>query len=361
METERRRTRSYWGGFFLIVIGFLAFIVSYFILPLYVTTINCFDTCAPPIYSTAWESSILLLSHLSYTPLPVSLLIVLQCLPLLAALLVFAESIGFIIYPQRFFVQWIFRSWLAGIIALLILPPFLTVFTRPEIGYFGMLLGYGLFFVGIAYSLQGSRGYAAVPHGHVARALPGRLRNPIYNEIDRTTSSSEPLEAIIMETQQRRARSHWGGFVFIILGFLAFIISYFFLPDYVTTANCFNVCQQPIYDSTWESLILLLSHLSDTTIPLLLLLISCYLPLLAALFVFIGGMGFIIHPQRFFVQWIFRSWLAGIISLLILLPYLFFFSQPEAGYLGMVLSYGLFFGGYRVFLAGKSQPLSSPT
>ena len=80
-----------------------------------------------------------------------------------------------------------------------------------------------------------------------------------------------------------------------------------------------------------------------------------YVPLLAALMVFGLSIRFLMHPQRFFLRWFYRSWLMGIITLLIVLPFLFIFLRPEIGYLGMLLGYGSFFGGYRVFLAAQPE------
>lgn len=42
-----------WAGCALIVAGFLLVTVSYFLLPLYVTALNCFDICTPPKAGTA--------------------------------------------------------------------------------------------------------------------------------------------------------------------------------------------------------------------------------------------------------------------------------------------------------------------
>lgn len=148
MGTHQRRTKSHWRGFLLIIIGFLSFNVSYFFLPFYGTTLNCLDTCSPPIYRTAWESSLQVLSHFSIAPFADSVVLILHYLPSIAALMVLAGSIGFIIHPQLFSLKWIYRSLLTGMITLLIALPFLFFFSRPEIGYLGMLLGYGLFFGG---------------------------------------------------------------------------------------------------------------------------------------------------------------------------------------------------------------------
>jgi hypothetical protein len=147
MGARRRLVLPAWTGFLLIASGFLSFVVSYFLLPLYVTTVNCFDTCTPPKHATAWEFSLNLLSHLPGTPVTDTFLLVLCYLPLLAAVTVVGCSIGFLVHPQRTFATWSSRSWLTGSIALVLLLLFwllfLSIFVRPAIGYLGMLFGYG--------------------------------------------------------------------------------------------------------------------------------------------------------------------------------------------------------------------------
>jgi len=163
-----------------------------------------------------------------------------------------------------------------------------------------------------------------------------------------------------MTTQQRQTAPAWRGFFLIVVGFLAFIVSYFLLPLYITTVNCFDYCTPPVHHTTWEDSLIILEHIPYNPFIDLVVLILDYLPLLAVLIIFGLGVGFLIQPQRFFVKWLFRSWLTGIVSLLSALPFLFFLSRPEIGYLGMLVSYGLFFGGYRVFLAAHPEWQRAP-
>ena len=102
----------------------------------------------PPTHRTAWEESMVILAQIPNDPFSNSVILAFHYLPLLATLMIFGSGIGYLIHPQRFFVRWLFPSWLTGIAILFIALPFLTVFTRPEIGYFGMLVSYGLFFGG---------------------------------------------------------------------------------------------------------------------------------------------------------------------------------------------------------------------
>lgn len=74
-----------------------------------------------------------------------ALVLLLCSLPLLAAVTVVGcSSIGFLVYPQRTVAIWSYRVWLAGISTLAIALPFLSfVILKAEIGYVGMLFGYG--------------------------------------------------------------------------------------------------------------------------------------------------------------------------------------------------------------------------
>lgn len=144
-EPRRRHVVRARAGFVLIVLGFLAFVGSYFLLP--VLVVSCFYNCGTPEYSTAWELSMYGLSDFPHTPHGSAL--VLSSLPLLAVMAVVGGSIGFLVHPHRRFAIWNYWTWLAGAGALVMLFSFLLFFnTQPEIGYVGMLFGYGFLWGG---------------------------------------------------------------------------------------------------------------------------------------------------------------------------------------------------------------------
>lgn len=150
MEAHRRLVVPAWTGFVLIVIGFLTFVGSYFLLP--VVQIACFDSCdVPYTYATAWEMSMRSLSAPSSPGFLVggTFALVLCFLPLLAAAIVVGCRIGFVVHPHHTFATWSCRAWLVGISVLGLAFPFLSFFIlRPYIGYLGMLFGYGLLWAG---------------------------------------------------------------------------------------------------------------------------------------------------------------------------------------------------------------------
>jgi len=136
----------------LAILGLLVLVASFFLLPLDV--VPCVDSCAQPNrYTTAWALSLNTLSLLPSSPIISVVLLVLCYLPLLAAVMVVACLLGFLVWPYRAFVTWSRRAWLTGSIALVVL---LLVFLLgalflgggPEVGFFGLLFGYGLLWAG---------------------------------------------------------------------------------------------------------------------------------------------------------------------------------------------------------------------
>jgi hypothetical protein len=157
-----------------------------------------------------------------------------------------------------------------------------------------------------------------------------------------------------MGIQQRRSPLIMSSFL-IISGFVMFIISYFLLPLAVTTASCIDTCTPPIHRTMWGSSLQILSSFSNFSFSTLCILVLHYLPLLAGLLMLGCSLGFLIQPRRFFVVWFYRIWFTGMSALLLILPLLIFFMQPEIGYPFLLLSYGLIFGGYRLFLGAYPE------
>lgn len=152
MEMRRQPVFPAWAGFVLAALGLLALVVSFFLPPLYVT--DCFDSCAQPKhYATAWVFSRSTLSLLPSSPITSAAILVLCYLPLIAAVIAVSCLFGFLVRPHREFATWSYRVWLVGSIALVLLllvVLFLVSFFsgRPEKGFFGLLLGYGLLWAG---------------------------------------------------------------------------------------------------------------------------------------------------------------------------------------------------------------------
>ncbi len=138
------------------------------------------------------------------------------------------------------------------------------------------------------------------------------------------------------------------GFVLIVLGFLAFVGSYVLLPLYVV---CYATCGAPEYSTAWELSLYGLSNFPDRGGVAANILLLCFLPLPVAVMVVGGSIGFLLHPHRWFATWNFRACLVGISAVGILFLYVGFLNaQPEIGYAGMLLGYGLLLGGNRLFL-----------
>lgn len=145
MGARRGSLVSAWTGFLFCAVGCLSFIESYFRLPLY----DCPSDCAPSYHPTEWELSMNVLSRLPDFPVADSLLLLLLLLPLVTTVLVLGCSAGFLVHPTRALAVWGFAVWLTGSIALFLLLPFVSIFaSRPNSGYWGMVLSYGLLWGG---------------------------------------------------------------------------------------------------------------------------------------------------------------------------------------------------------------------
>lgn len=158
MEVRQQRVLPALIGFALAALGLLALVVSFVLPPLCV--VSCVDACAQPkLYATAWAFSLTLLANLPISPVINVFILVLCYLPLLAAVMVVACLLGFLVWPHHAFVMWGFRAWLAGSIALVLLllvVLFLVSFFSggPEKGFWGLLFGYGLLWAGNRVALN---------------------------------------------------------------------------------------------------------------------------------------------------------------------------------------------------------------
>lgn len=152
MGMRRRRVLPALTGCGLSALGLLVLVNSFFLPPLYV--VSCIDSCAQPkLYATAWAFSLTLLADLPSSPVINAFTLVLCYLPLLAAVMVVGCLLGFLVWPHHAFVTWSYRAWLAGSVALVLLLLvvlfLVSLFSGgPEKGFFGLLLGYGLLWVG---------------------------------------------------------------------------------------------------------------------------------------------------------------------------------------------------------------------
>jgi hypothetical protein len=151
----------------LAVLGLLVFVVSYVLLPWFVT--YCFGSCSTSLINTLWQASMPMVSQLraDIQGLPdpqfvVALLsdaskdsvfFVLDGLPLLAAVTVVGCSVGFLVRPHRALAVWGQRAWRVGTIALVLMLLWSLVVVvayrgGPSLGFVGQLVGYGLLWAG---------------------------------------------------------------------------------------------------------------------------------------------------------------------------------------------------------------------
>lgn len=149
MEAHTQSRMPALVGLVLIIVGFVVFVGSYFLLPLFVTTLfSCFDVCGPAISRTAWEDSLYLLANFEFFPIANTLVLALYHLPLLAAVVGVGYSLAYRVRPSLSLAIWSRRIWIVGTIALIVMLLLLLIGARPDWGYLGMLLGYGMCWVG---------------------------------------------------------------------------------------------------------------------------------------------------------------------------------------------------------------------
>jgi hypothetical protein len=168
-----------------------------------------------------------------------------------------------------------------------------------------------------------------------------------------------------METRLQLVLPAWSGLFLVVLGALLFFASYFLLP--VAVGACWDSCGW-FYTTTWQLSLNSLSnwefyvnglpHLDISLVTDTILLVLFYLPLLAAMTVVAGRVGFLVWPHRALVTWGHRAWLTGSIALALMLLFVllgavFFAGGPQSGFLGLLVGYGLLWAGNRV---SSSQP-----
>jgi hypothetical protein len=152
MGVRRQGVLPAWRGFVLAALGLLVLVVSFFLPPLYV--VSCVASCAQPkLYATAWAFSLTILANLPSSPFINISILALCYLPLLAAVMVVGCLLAFLVRAHRAIATWSYRAWLAGSVALVLLllvVLFLISFFSggPDKGFFGLLFGYGLLWVG---------------------------------------------------------------------------------------------------------------------------------------------------------------------------------------------------------------------
>jgi hypothetical protein len=96
-------------GLGLMAAGFLVFVGSYLLLPLYVTTANRFDVCGPPKSASTWERALRLSSY-GFAPIGNMLIRALLHFPPLAAIVGMGCSLAYRVRARRAFVVWSTRT-----------------------------------------------------------------------------------------------------------------------------------------------------------------------------------------------------------------------------------------------------------
>jgi hypothetical protein len=161
-----------------------------------------------------------------------------------------------------------------------------------------------------------------------------------------------------MRGQLSRTAPVWTSLTLIGAGFLVVVVAYFLLP--VLLANgvltCGDVCVSPKSSSLWTLSLYQLANFRFAPLGRALVLAVLFLPLLGAA----GGAGwslvYSVRARHVFAVWSTGALVAGSGVLGLMLPLLLIFGQPDWGYLGMLVGYGLLWAGSRRLLAAPPQP-----
>jgi len=164
----------------------------------------------------------------------------------------------------------------------------------------------------------------------------------------------------MVETAQRSHWFTWSGFALIVLGFLGYLVSYFWLPV-LSAMLCFDSCA-PGGPTTWalsNAMWADFSNHSGVTTSVLLaeafFLLLANLPLVAAVGLVGCSLWLVVSSPRALVRWLSGIWFVGFIPLLIAAPFLLLFPvRPGVGYGGMFVSYVL--SGIGILLIRAARP-----
>ena len=134
----------------LIGAGFLVFVVAYFLLPVLLANgvLTCGDVCVSPKPSSMWTLSLYQLSHFRLAPIGRALVLAVLFLPLLGAVGGAGCSLVYHVQARHGCAVWSTGALIAGYVVLCLMLPLLLLLGRPDWGYVGMLLGYGLLWAG---------------------------------------------------------------------------------------------------------------------------------------------------------------------------------------------------------------------
>lgn len=159
-----------------------------------------------------------------------------------------------------------------------------------------------------------------------------------------------------MENKRQFTLFDWSVFT-LIIGFILFLASYFFLPFVKINAACFDSCNRQSYPTLWNVTLGVTLNFSLTSFGSILAIFVCYLLLISAMIVFSYSIVFLMSPRQLSKTWLNISWWIGILTLLIMLPFLFFFNLPQIGYLGLWIGFILMRVGFSL-LTKQNMPIA---
>jgi hypothetical protein len=126
------------------------FVVAYFLLPVLLANgvLTCGDVCMSPKSSSMGTLVLYQLANFRFAPIGRALILAALFLPLLGAMGGAGWSLVYHVRARHGFAVWSTGALVAGSVVLGLMLPLLLILGQPELGYVGMLLGYGLLWVG---------------------------------------------------------------------------------------------------------------------------------------------------------------------------------------------------------------------
>jgi hypothetical protein len=156
----------------------------------------------------------------------------------------------------------------------------------------------------------------------------------------------------------RRVTPGWTGLALVGTGFLVFGVAYVVFPFVLVNGvfSCGDVCSSPRSFSMWELSLYQRSNFRSMPIGYTLAIAVVFLPLPGVVVAVVSSLAYRVWARRAFVVCSTGALVAGSVALFLLLLVSLILGQPDWGYLGMVVGYGLLWSGSRRLLAKPPQP-----
>lgn len=142
-------------GLFSCILGFVIIVLASVLVPLYTPRVCTEYFCPSTFPSSAINDILLSLAQFqSRNIIIVTLIMILPIvLPLLASIMILVLSILAVLRKTPISLRWFLGGWIIGFIPFMILSFISLIYYFPSFGFFGIVIGYLLFFIGYLFFL----------------------------------------------------------------------------------------------------------------------------------------------------------------------------------------------------------------